>query len=269
MKKEAWTHKELLDDLEVQTEASRLGIHFREAALGSRMWRGGHVAVPDLLTIQKSYSKPDITICEVKATRTDLLSDVGEGKWRRYLPVCERLYFCLPQGMEWKDVLGGEPVGIRIRTETGWRTVKKAPKRTMEKWDVDFALALLFLRKGQDVQGNRLESKRSYVRQLQRVAKDVTLWERTVNEAIERKRKEVGELEDKAKAAIRDARRNALDELRKEMGIGEGYDSHYCTELQGIVEELITRPAEKALKEGLERLLSTLKDDKKTGRKAG
>jgi hypothetical protein len=64
---------------------------------------GGDYGSPDLLEIPKSYSRFVRKVFEVKATQSDLLSDLRADKWLRYLPLCDRMTFavqevCLPSG---------------------------------------------------------------------------------------------------------------------------------------------------------------------------
>ena len=76
--------------------------------LGSRYLKDGKVPIPDVLTLAKSYARPDVTAFECKATRADFLADTGTGKWERYRPHCNRVYFACVQGLlTKKDIPAG------------------------------------------------------------------------------------------------------------------------------------------------------------------
>lgn len=134
-----WTHRALIEDLATsRTEC----ITFAEVGIGSRWLSGGQVPIPDLLTLQKSYTKPAPTIYECKVSKSDFAGDVRSGKWMRYLPLCCRFYFALPEGIVKKTEIPDE-AGLIIRKAEGWH-VSKSPKfHEATAWDTVNVQALL------------------------------------------------------------------------------------------------------------------------------
>lgn len=86
------------------------------------------VGVADVLAVRKSFTNPNFIIYEVKVTRSDFLSDVNQGKYRRYFPDCCQLYFAAPAGLIKKEELP-EGTGLIVRGENGWHVTKAAPRR--------------------------------------------------------------------------------------------------------------------------------------------
>lgn len=97
--------------------------------------------IADLLAIAKSYYVR-ASIYEVKVSRGDFFRDTGSGKYERYLPHCNRLFFAVPSGLVQVHEVPPE-CGLIMRGEKGWRVRKSAPAR---QWvpSVEFLLALLF-----------------------------------------------------------------------------------------------------------------------------
>lgn len=121
-------------------------------------WLNRNYSVPDVLKVRKSYTRLDVQIFEVKASRADFLSDLRSDKWREYLPYSSRFSFATPQ-LDLKDVVQDiseipEEAGWIVKTPKTWR-VKKTPKiRSFEpNWEMFFALLLSQNRDLQGVQG--------------------------------------------------------------------------------------------------------------------
>lgn len=122
-----FTHRELCFDL-----AEAKGTRFIEVPLGS-VWlnRRNGPGQADVLTIKPSYNRFNLDIYEVKVTRSDLLQDIKKGKYKKYLPHCNRLYFAVKQGICTKDDIP-EGVGLIVRGENGWSTIRGAEKREIK-----------------------------------------------------------------------------------------------------------------------------------------
>ncbi len=81
----------------------------------------------DLWVLRPSWSKPQVTIYEVKVTRQDFLRD---DKHRSYLDACNCLYFAAPRGVIKPEELSEECGLLEVAASGGMlRTVKKAPYR--------------------------------------------------------------------------------------------------------------------------------------------
>jgi hypothetical protein len=90
------------------------------------------------------YARKDLRAYEVKATRSDFLSDAGQNKWKRYLSVFHRVYFAAPQGL----IKSGEvPEGAGLIVFSGkgsWQVLKAARGHIPKELDADAVLSLLF-----------------------------------------------------------------------------------------------------------------------------
>lgn len=127
-----WHHDDLVKDL-YQHFVDAGQCVFAEPKLGSHYLNNGTCPMPDIYTFKKSYTRTDIHAIEIKAHRSDLLSDIRNAKWEKYQPYCDRVSFALAPGIEWKDVLDHQPVGIMVRNEKGWRTLRAAPRHGMRQ----------------------------------------------------------------------------------------------------------------------------------------
>lgn len=113
-----WSHGNLLADL-AETRRDTGDIVGEEVSLGS--YSGGGIA--DVVSIRPSWTTAAPTIWEIKVSRADFLSDIRSGKWRRYLPYCDRFYFATPSNMiHRKEIPAG--AGFAVRNERGWHTIK-------------------------------------------------------------------------------------------------------------------------------------------------
>lgn len=84
----------------------------------------------DSVAIKKSWTKPKITIYEVKVDRGDFLRDI---KYHCYLPYCHELYLVAPKDLIKKEEIPTE-IGLKYYyPESGAiKTVKKAIYRNIE-----------------------------------------------------------------------------------------------------------------------------------------
>ncbi len=125
------THAELVADLQRHlAEAGHVAarpIIVSERPLGSVWLQGGYVPVPDVVAIKCSYTKPSVTIYEVKADKGDYAADVREDKWRRYWEHCNRFLFAVPAGLIGKDELPDGAGLITLSRKGNWSVVK-APR---------------------------------------------------------------------------------------------------------------------------------------------
>lgn len=99
---------------------------FTEIALEGSWGSAGRVDVVTLRT-GASYTKTLLYGYEVKATRSDLLSDLGSRKWERYLGPLHRFSFALPAKICRLEEIP-EPCGVvTLNEESGvWRQVRPA-----------------------------------------------------------------------------------------------------------------------------------------------
>ncbi len=93
------SHSALVESLAEQFRDVQHRLVFTGVGLGSRWLQGGSVPTPDVFTIQKSYTKPAMSIYECKGTVADFRHEITSGKWAKYRPFCNRLYFATPSGL--------------------------------------------------------------------------------------------------------------------------------------------------------------------------
>lgn len=122
-----WKHNDLRDDMAIHK-----GYGFCDIPLGS-VWAGQFAGNPstqiaDFLFVNPSYTQFHVSICEVKVTRADFLSDIRSGKWRGYLDHCDRFYFAVPSGLIDRSEIPPE-AGLMVRGPKSWRTIIAAPTR--------------------------------------------------------------------------------------------------------------------------------------------
>lgn len=110
-------------------------------------WLSKNYSIPDVIKIRKSYTRIDVQVFEIKASRADFLSDIRSDKWKEYLAYSSRFYFATPQ-LDLKEVVQDaseipEEAGWIVKGNKTWR-VKKTPRiRKFEpNWKMFFALLL-------------------------------------------------------------------------------------------------------------------------------
>jgi len=155
-KKIKFTHKDLCYDL-----AEAKGTRYIEVPLGSKYLNYGNVSQADVITIKPSYNKFNLDIYECKVTRSDFLQDVKKGKYKNYLEHCNRLYFAVTSGLVKPEEIP-DGVGLIVRGENGWTTVKSAKKREID-FSKEMLLSMVFFNgrsynKRRDELGNYLHS---------------------------------------------------------------------------------------------------------------
>jgi len=141
------THHELL-----QLYAHHKNLLFREVNLGSP-YISRSVPQADIVSVRPSYTKHFIDIIEIKATRSDFLSDINSGKFKKYLPHCHRFFYGVVKGVtclkEIQDILPGEHhnVGLTIYNpeKKSWRA-RYVPKYRDIKLELEMLQSLLFYR---------------------------------------------------------------------------------------------------------------------------
>lgn len=117
---EAWGHDNLANDLA------------RRIRDGGKVWTWCNLTVgawsgprPDVMAFARwRYDNPQIAAYEIKVQRSDLLSDLNSGKWRKYLEHCQSVTFAMPHGLATKDEIPAE-CGVMFRTGRGWRTERR------------------------------------------------------------------------------------------------------------------------------------------------
>lgn len=136
-KKKKLTHRDACFDL-----AEAKGTRFIEVPLGSKFLNWGSVSQADVITIKPSYNKFNLDIYEVKVNRSDFLQEIRKKKYEASLPHCNRFYFAVLQGVcKAEEIPDG--LGLIVRGENGWSTVKAAKKRNIE-FNQQMLLSLIF-----------------------------------------------------------------------------------------------------------------------------
>jgi hypothetical protein len=136
-KKKKLTHREACFDL-----AEAKGTRFVEVPLGSKWLNWGGVSQADVITVKPSYNRFNLDIYEVKVTRSDFLQEIKKKKYEASLPHCNRFYFATLSGVAKAEEIP-DGLGLIVRGENGWSTVKAAKKREVQ-FDQQMMLSLLF-----------------------------------------------------------------------------------------------------------------------------
>ena len=108
-----------------------------------------------------SYARKDLRAYEIKVSKSDFLSDVNTGKWKRYLNVFHRVYFAAPSGLIKKTEVP-EEAGLIVRGDKGWSVVKTARAHNPPNLSVDSILALLSRGYEQDREIRNLRERMLY-----------------------------------------------------------------------------------------------------------
>lgn len=131
-----WGHNQLLIDLAQHLEAGGKMV-FRDRQIGP-----AGSPRPDVLSINKSYTRWSPVAYEVKVSRSDFLSDVTSGKWSQYLAAAAAVTFAVPKGLVTKAEMP-EKAGLIVRHENVWRHVKRPTFEPIQNLDRDIWLSLL------------------------------------------------------------------------------------------------------------------------------
>lgn len=136
------------------------------AAWGSAGW-------VDVAAAKPSWTSFNVTGYEIKVSRSDFLSDVRSGKFRRYLDFFHRFYFATPAGMMKKDEVP-QGMGLIVRSENGWSGVVGPSVMTVEEGALkQMLMAMLFRQKkapwrtADDTPEARAERVRAYRRHME------------------------------------------------------------------------------------------------------
>jgi hypothetical protein len=159
-----WKHDDLADDLAI----AKGGIPYLNVCLGSPWLNGRKQKTPraDLVVCKPSYQRFCLSIYEIKVTRADFLSDIRSGKWRDYLPHCDRFYFAVCKGVLQKSDIPND-AGLVVRGNKGWSTIKSAPV-FKNGIPIDTMKSLIFAKQRRSAREKRLDDvqnmKRNYSR---------------------------------------------------------------------------------------------------------
>ena len=118
-----WKHDDLALDLGVKlVSAEKPKMVYLDTKMGQSY---DNPPRPDIYVLEYSHVRPLPTSYEIKASRADFLQDVRKGKWRKYIPYSERIYFAVPKGLVAQHEVPLE-CGLYLRSEKGWYCVKAA-----------------------------------------------------------------------------------------------------------------------------------------------
>lgn len=115
---------------------------FREMPLGSLSLEG-RTPRADILAFKKSYTRPQVSIYEVKVSRQDLARDIDNAKYEKSLAFCQRFFYATPAGLAHPADMPRN-VGLFVLGEKGWRTLKAPQYSGRFRWDEQMLLACLF-----------------------------------------------------------------------------------------------------------------------------
>jgi hypothetical protein len=119
------SHRALVESLAGHfASRQRPPLIFTEVALEGSYGSHGRLDVVTL-TIGRNYTHFPLWGYEVKATRADLLHDLAERKWERYLGPLHRLHFAFPVGLASLEEIPA-PCGVLLLGANGWRHARAA-----------------------------------------------------------------------------------------------------------------------------------------------
>ena len=253
-----WSHIALLKDLQ-QHRKSPATITFSEVGVGSR-WLQGSIPVPDLLTMEKSYTNPKVTIYEVKSSLGDLRNEVMTKKWTRYLPMCDYFLFALPAGMEYQKLL--EPhtqVGIVVRGDSGWRTIRRSNKSHRENFTDLQWFSLLFSLSNQTeeqlAERNELIIKEEYLLSLKQIEKDIHSFHSILDEKLEAKRDEIIGRERQIRIKENHIEGAVYKKIMTAMGV-----TSYQPDFDSLIDNMISEPMKQVMRDGIDKLMEYVKE---------
>jgi hypothetical protein len=196
----------------------------------------------DILVVRKSYTQRELRIVEVKVSTSDLRQDVIAGKWRKYLPYCDRMYFLLGPKVD-PSILDGQDCGIIRYNGSGFTTKRVAPwSRERRPLTEEELLAIIFSHFDSSSRLKRMEYRLESMRgkELERLTYQFS---RQLNDRA----KAVIEREERCIRVEENARREALRSIRTALNLKDSWWS--SDDARKVVSE--------RLEEGLRELFHT------------
>lgn len=111
---------------------------FTEVQLPNQSTRADVVAVKPHV-----YTRKDLRLYEVKATRADFLREMASGKWQAVAPCFNRVVFAFPASVATPGEVPPE-CGVAIKGPNGWHHVRNGRATGRTKLTVEDVLALLY-----------------------------------------------------------------------------------------------------------------------------
>ncbi len=130
-----WRHDELLGDLALHL-AQQGRMVFCDRLIGAAGSQR-----PDILSINKSYTRWNPRVYEIKVRRADFLNDINSGKWQGYLGV-GAVVFAVPHGLIKRTELP-DRAGLIVRSDSGWRYQRKPAAVVLDSFEFKTWMALL------------------------------------------------------------------------------------------------------------------------------
>lgn len=116
-----WGHDELASDLAAHLRAGGGQLTWENMAVGP-----SGTPRPDVYTMaQWGYHNPCLLSYECKVSIADFRGDVTSGKWQKYLKFSQGVTFAAPHGMITAKDLPDSKCGLILRSDRGWRHVRK------------------------------------------------------------------------------------------------------------------------------------------------
>lgn len=134
----AWHHDGLASDLADHLLANTSRLVWLDMQLGPQGTQR-----PDVYAIEKTYTRLDARVFEIKISRADFLSDITTGKWQGYLRWCNAVTFAVPEGLVKRDEVPAG-CGLMVRGESGWRSVRKPTLQQLRELPTTVWQKLLF-----------------------------------------------------------------------------------------------------------------------------
>lgn len=261
-----WKHQELIDDL-VRTLDFWRSIVITEQPAGSRWFQDA--PIPDVMVIDKSYTRTNVRIFEVKVTQSDFRQDVTSQKYTRYLPLCDRFYFAVPLGIKWQELLVNVPAaGVMVRGEKGWKVARRCSKDAREPQDEMFWQSLLFGMSKKVGEANQrrteLETSKDYLRTLKKVRKNITEQTYGLEGQIAKRHELLLEREHAVERREQDVERELVKKLRDKLDVPGWRES-----VKEMLADLILKDMQHAGEQQIDKLCDFILAETKTPAGAG
>lgn len=112
---------------------------------------------PDVLTIEKSFAKPNPISYEIKTSVSDFRSDITTAKWSKYLDFSYGVVFAVPKGLIKKSDVPNSCGLIQFNGQS-WHTVKK-PTLNPAILNGEILLKLLIAGKERETKKNTIKNR--------------------------------------------------------------------------------------------------------------
>lgn len=212
---------------------------------------------PDVIVVDRSYTRTNIRIYEVKHSQSDFDSDLRSQKWEKYLPYCDRFFFALDSKIKWKDRLAAQPVGVLLCQDDVWKLGRRSPKNPhRQPWHQDDALSLMFnLAKREDSASIRRNQHELELERLR--SEDLRELQFVADEFLSNKAQDLVKREHAVKGIEENSRKQVLVALNEAL-LGDKW--FFGSTIGHFVEHLVMDHIESTIREHIKTVSEKIRD---------